>query len=164
MEEKTLAIVLFEDNEEEIKKVRALVDETRDIIMLAPVMRDLSDASLFFGKLLHSSHFSSVSNFAESHLEIIRKESVAIATHRITLGILTDLNMPLNPGQKEDAVGVAIAMAAKTAGLPVVVCSSGGQHHVHWAESILHLSKIPVNYTKNWENAISLLKKEAGVI
>jgi len=165
---KTLAVVLFEDDREEAKRAAKIITETSDVGLYGVSWDTLLDASIFFGKAMHLQHVDAIKG--ESDLELFKR-----ACAGYPLGILTDLFMPVNPGDKEtDAVGVAIAVAAKTAGLPVVVCTSAGHRNLHWAESILNILGIPVVRTeisergedwekKDWKKAIEILKKEANV-
>lgn len=155
-EKKSIAVVLFEDNDEEIIKARKVVAYAEEAIIVTIAYKTLEDAGFFFGRRFQLSHPDPGDI---CHLRDL-KESATISKGFFELAILTDLYLPSSFGGQEEPTGVVIATAARAKGLPVVVCTGGHHPHSHWAESILRLLDIPVVYDKNWERALELLREQ----
>lgn len=159
MKERMLAIVIFEDKKEERQRAREIISQTPGLIDVAVSGETLDDIGWFFGE-----RFSLICSKPDfSHYENLMENSVALKSGRAVLGIITDLNMPIYPGGPEEQVGLVVAFMAKELGIPVVVCT--GNHHqgAFWTEFLLKKLGIPIVRSKNWQDAIGLLRKQAAL-
>lgn len=156
MKKKMLAVVIFEDKKEERQKAREIISQTPGLIDVAVPGETLDDIGWFFGE-----RFSlSCSEPEFSHYANLMENSVALKSGRAVFGIITDLNMPIYKGGPEEQVGLVVAFMAKELGIHVVVCT--GNHHKgsFWAEFLIKKLGVPIVHSKNWQDAIEILKNQ----
>lgn len=153
-------VVLFEDIKLERDKAEEAIKREHMIVPLISG-HSLDDASWFFGENLIGCEAGSYEGKCKpgySHLENLSK-SVTLSKGYGTLGVITDVMMPVVRGGRIDPVGILIAVTAKKKGIPVVVCTSDSPGHPSWVATLLKKLEIPVIVGKDWGSAVKTLRE-----